>query len=85
MENLHGTGKTFGDLIEGGDFGGVILTAPLSDDRHAMLQLEKSGLPFARIASMLDPGRGITVTMDENEAAREITSVLLDAGHRSKN
>lgn len=81
-ENIHGTSTTVANLLERPGIAGVILTAPLCDDRHVILQLEKKGLPFARIASMLDPGRGITVSMDEYEAAREITGLLLDAGHR---
>ena len=81
-ENIHGTGREAGSLLDDGDFAGVILTAPLCDDRHLMLQLEKRNLPFARIASMLDPGRGITVSMDEYEAALQVTMVLLEAGHR---
>ncbi len=82
MENVHGTGRKPVDLLDEPGLGGVILTAPLCDDRHLMLQVEKRQLPFARIAAMLDPGRGITVAMDEYEAARTVTAALLDAGHR---
>ena len=82
VENVHGTDRKAEDLLGDEGIGGVILTAPLSDDRHLMLQLEKRGLPFARIASMLDPGRGITVSMDEYEAARSVATLLLEAGHR---
>ena len=82
MENVYSTGNKPEELLGDADIGGIILTAPLCDDRHLMLQVEKRGLPFARIASMLDPGRGITVSMDEYEAARAVTSVLLEAGHR---
>lgn len=82
MENIDVSRRKAEEVVSEGDIGGVILTAPLCDDRHLMLQIEKLGLPFARIASMLDPGRGITVSMDEYEAARTVTSVLLEAGHR---
>jgi LacI family transcriptional regulator len=58
----------------------VILTAPLSDDRHLLSAIEKQGLPCVRIAPMLDPDRGCTVTMDEYEAARAITDLLLRRG-----
>ena len=81
-ENIHGTDRSVESLLDSPGLGGVILTAPLCDDRHVLLQLEKRGIPFARIASMLDPGRGITVSMDEYEASREITGLLLEAGHR---
>jgi LacI family transcriptional regulator len=82
MENVYGTDRKPEELLDEPGLGGVILTAPLCDDRHLMLRIEERKLPFARIASMLDPGRGITVSMDEYEAARAVTSVLLEAGHR---
>lgn len=82
VENVYGTDRKAEDLLGEEGIAGVILTAPLSDDRHVMLQLEKRGIPFARIASMLDPGRGITVGMDEYEAARSVSAKLLEAGHR---
>ena len=79
---IYGTDETAEKVVKEADVGGFLLTAPLSDDRHLMLTIEKRGLPFARIAHLLDPGRGITVSMDEYEAARVITSLLLQAGHR---
>ena len=82
MDNVYGTGREAASRLDQQGISGVILTAPLSDDRHLMLQIEKRGLPFARIASMLDPGRGITISMDEYEAALQVTMVLLEAGHR---
>ena len=82
MENLHNTGREAREAISEDGIGGVILTAPLSDDRHLMLQIEKLGIPFARIAPMLDPGRGITIVMDEYEAVLTVTRLLLEAGHR---
>ena len=82
MENLHNTGREAREAISEDGIGGGILTAPLSDDRHLMLQIEKLGIPFARIAPMLDPGRGITIVMDEYEAVLTVTRLLLEAGHR---
>lgn len=82
MENINGTGKEAGDCLDQQGLGGVLLTAPLCDDRHLLLQLEKRNIPYVRIGSMLDSGRGITVTMDEYDAARVVTTTLLEAGHR---
>lgn len=82
MENIYGTDRKAESFLDDPAVAGVILTAPLCDDRHVMLQIEKRDLPFARIASMLDPGRGITVAMDEYDAARSVAALLLDAGHR---
>jgi LacI family transcriptional regulator len=44
--------------------------------------IEERGLPYVRIAPLLDPDRGSTVVMDEYDAARAITDVLLQKGHR---
>ncbi|QZD89188.1 substrate-binding domain-containing protein [Qipengyuania aurantiaca] len=82
IENIHATDSKAESFVDDPVIAGVILTAPLCDDRHVMLQIEKRDLPFARIASMLDPGRGITVAMDEYDAARSVTALLLEAGHR---
>ena len=79
--NLYGSDRSLAQVIDETGPAGVILTAPPSDDRHMMLELERRSLPFARIAAMLDPGRGINVTMDEYEAARSITEKLALAGH----
>ncbi len=81
MENIDGSGRAATEFLDDEGIGGIILTAPLSDDRHLMLQIEKRKLPFARITAMLDPERGITVGMDEYDAARSVAMKLLEAGH----
>ena len=80
--NLHGSSRTVAELIEDASLGAVILTPPLSDDRHVLSQIEERALPMVRIGAMLDPERGSRVVMDEYDAARAISKVLLDAGHR---
>jgi LacI family transcriptional regulator len=81
-ENLFGTGKSVADLLEAYAPAGVLLTPPLSDDRHVLSLLEDRGLPYVRIAPLLDTDRGNTVVMDEYDAARAITDLLLQKGHR---
>jgi LacI family transcriptional regulator len=81
-ENLFGTGKSVTDVLESDAPAGVVLTPPLSDDRHVLGLIEQRGLPCVRIAPMLDPDRGCTVIMDEYDAARAITDLLLRKGHR---
>ena len=81
-ENLFGTGKSVADLLEADAPAGVVLTPPLSDDRHVLSLLEDRGLPYVRIAPLLDTDRGNTVVMDEYDAARAITDLLLQKGHR---
>jgi LacI family transcriptional regulator len=81
-ENLFSSRRTIREVLEADTTAGIILTAPLSDDRHVLGLLDQRGLPCVRIAPMLDPDRGCTVTMDEYDAARAITDLLLRKGHR---
>jgi LacI family transcriptional regulator len=81
-ENLFTNRKPIGEFLESDTLAGIILTPPLSDDRHVLSMIEERGLPCVRIAPMLEPDRGSTVVMDEYDAARAITDLLLRKGHR---
>ena len=81
-ENLFVNRRPITELLEADTPAGIILTPPLSDDRHVLGQIEQRGVPCVRIAPMLDPDRGCTVVMDEYDAARAITDHLLSKGHR---
>jgi LacI family transcriptional regulator len=81
-ENLFTSRRPVAEILEPDIFAGIVLTAPLSDDRHLLGLIEQRGLPCVRIAPMLDIDRGCTVTMDEYDAARAITDLLLRKGHR---
>jgi len=81
-ENLFPSRKPITEFLESGSVAGVVLTPPLSDDRHVLSLLEERGLPYVRVAPLLDPDRGSTVVMDEYDAARAITDLLLQKGHR---
>ncbi|UIP06254.1 substrate-binding domain-containing protein [Erythrobacter sp. SDW2] len=80
--NIHGQGKTTKEVFDPTHYGGLIVTPPVSDDRHFLSHVEASGIPFVRIAALLDPERGCVVGMDEFEAASAVTAVLTAAGHR---
>jgi LacI family transcriptional regulator len=81
-ENLFTSRRPIKEVLEADTTAGIILTAPLSDDRHVLGLIDQRGLPCVRIAPMLDPDRGCTVIMDEYDAARAITDLLLRKGHR---
>jgi LacI family transcriptional regulator len=81
-ENLYPSRRPITDFLESETLAGVVLTPPLSDDRHVLSLLEARGLPCVRIAPLLDPDRASTVVMDEYDAARAITDLLLQKGHR---
>jgi len=81
-ENLFASRKPITDVLDADAYAGIILTPPLSDDRQVLGLIEHRGVPCVRIAPMLDTDRGCTVVMDEYDAARAITDLLLRKGHR---
>lgn len=81
-ENIYGTGRRVDEFLGDETLAGIVLTPPLSDDRHVLSLIEDRRIPYVRIAPMLDLHRGSTVTMDEYEAARAIADHLLEKGHR---
>jgi LacI family transcriptional regulator len=81
-ENLFQSHRSIEEVLADDSFAGIVLTPPLSDDRHVLGLIEARRLPYVRIAPLLDPDRGCTVIMDEYDAARAITAHLLDKGHR---
>ena len=81
-ENLFTTRRSATEVLDSDTVAGVVLTPPLSDDRHVLSLLEDRAVPYVRIAPLLDRDRGCTVVMDEYDAARAITDLLLQKGHR---
>lgn len=61
---------------------GVLLTPSNSDHLLVLDTLDKAGVPYARISPERDLDRGISVRMDERQAAADMTRHLLDLGHR---
>ncbi|QQQ18366.1 LacI family DNA-binding transcriptional regulator [Brevundimonas vitis] len=61
---------------------GVMLTPPNSDHPVVLDVLDEAGIPYARIGPESDFHRGIRVSMDEQQAAADITDHLIDLGHR---
>jgi LacI family transcriptional regulator len=61
---------------------GVILTPPVSDNADVLAALDESGAPYVRIAPQSDLDRAAYVHMDDRGAAREMTRLLIEAGHR---
>lgn len=59
---------------------GVILTPPHSDNAQIVDLLDKRDVQFARIG-VTEAGPGITLTMDEADAARTATDYLIGIGH----
>jgi len=61
---------------------GFFLTPAISDDLGVLDVLEASAIPYVRLAPGLAPERGHSISIDEIEAARQMTQLLIEAGHR---
>lgn len=70
------------DLLTRADLDGVILTPPLSDDLDLIMALEDAGHPIVRVVPFLEPERTPSVTMDDVTAAFDLTTHLIERGHR---
>lgn len=82
LENTLDSPRDLNAILADESIAGLILSPPLCDDRHALLAIEDARIPYVRIAPMLDPERASSVVMDEYDAARAVTEVMLAKGHR---
>ena len=68
-------------LLRGG-VGGVILPPPLSDSKVALEALRSAKVPFIAVATGRPEVEGLSVRIDDFEAAAAMTRYLLSLGHR---
>jgi len=61
---------------------GVVLVPPLSDLGWLLDLLETRGVPHVRLMPGAEPGRGLSLALDDHAAAKAMTQALLDLGHR---
>jgi LacI family transcriptional regulator len=61
---------------------GVILSSPVTDAIAALEELERRGIPYVRISPGTEHGRSSSVSMDDVQAADDMTSHLIALGHR---
>lgn len=86
IQSCNGLGESLIDevlaLVEQTHVDGLVIAPPLSADRVLIEALDARHVRFVRIA----PGEGDhpspAVTMDDREAAREMTAFLIGLGHR---
>jgi LacI family transcriptional regulator len=69
-------------MVEQTHIDGVVITPPLSANAELIAALESRGLPFVRVAPDGTGHSSPVVEMDDEAAAREMTSYLLALGHR---
>ena len=62
--------------------GGVILTPPMSDSKGVWEALRAAKLPFVAVASGLPVVGGVSVRINDFEAAAAMTEYLVGLGHR---
>ncbi|WP_213980338.1 LacI family DNA-binding transcriptional regulator [Sphingomonas sp. dw_22] len=70
-------------LIDEAHLDGLILSPPVTEVTALLEALDRRGLPYVRIAPGVQKENGMSATMDDVAAARELTRHLIDLGHRS--
>ncbi len=71
-----------GGLIDQTQVDGVILSSPVTDAAAALEELERRDVPYVRISPGTDHTRSSSVSMDDVQAADEMTSHLIALGHK---
>jgi LacI family transcriptional regulator len=74
--------REVGGLIDQTQVDGVILSSPVTDALPVLEELEQRGVPYVRISPGTDHDRGSSVSMDDVQAADDMTSHLVALGHR---
>jgi LacI family transcriptional regulator len=69
-------------LIDQTQIDGIILSSPVTDAVAVLDELEARDIPYVRISPGTEHGRSSSVTMDDVQAADDMTSHLISIGHR---
>jgi LacI family transcriptional regulator len=69
-------------LIDQTQVDGVILSSPVTDAIGALEELERRGIPYVRISPGTEHERSASVTMDDVQAADDMTTHLVGLGHK---
>ncbi|MDF7775261.1 LacI family DNA-binding transcriptional regulator [Sphingomonas sp. AOB5] len=70
-------------LIDEAHLDGVIISPPVSDAMGLIEELERRNISHVRIAPGVRRGTGLSVSIDDVAAGREMTEHLLSLGHRA--
>jgi LacI family transcriptional regulator len=74
--------REVGGLIDQTQVDGVILSSPVTDAIAVMEELEQRGVPYVRISPGTEHDRSSSVSMDDVQAADDMTTHLISLGHR---
>jgi LacI family transcriptional regulator len=69
------------NLLDAG-VNGVILPPPLSDSKIALATLRRANIPFIAVATGRTDGEGLSVRINDFEAAAAMTRYLISLGHQ---
>lgn len=81
LDEVEGAARTAA-RIAGSGLHGVILPPPFSDDRVLIAALREQGMQVVILASGDPPPDVIALSIDDAQAARDMTQHLLTLGHR---
>jgi len=71
-----------GALIDETHADGIILAPPVTDCAPVLAELERRGIPFVRISPGVQQSVTSSVDMNDLQAADDMTTHLIDLGHR---
>lgn len=71
-----------GGLIDQTHVDGIILSSPVTDSAIVLAELERRGIPFVRISPGTNHAITSSVFMDDAQAADDLTTHLINGGHR---
>jgi LacI family transcriptional regulator len=71
-----------GGLIDETHVDGIILSSPVTDAPEVLAELEARGIPFVRISPGTNHAMTSSVFMDDVQAADDMTTHLINHGHR---
>ena len=74
--------REVGGLIDETHVDGIILSSPVTDAAAALGELERRGIPFVRISPGTNHALTSSVFMDDVGAADDMTTHLINLGHR---
>jgi LacI family transcriptional regulator len=71
-----------GGLIDQTHVDGIILSSPVTDSPEVLAELERRRIPFVRISPGTNHAMTSSVFMDDVQAADDMTTHLINLGHR---
>jgi LacI family transcriptional regulator len=75
-------GERVASLVRDSNLRGVVLTPPLCDSPRVLSALTQMGTPFVRIAPGRDMPDALSVSIDDEQGAFDLTHYLIGLGHR---